>query len=265
MKKRLCFYWLISLFFIQHVEAKEASNISNPVVAHRGAWKALDLPQNSIASLQNAIELKCRGSEFDVRMTADDSLVVVHDPHHNQLLVDKTNYEDLVKFKLSNGESLPTLREYILAGTQTEHRTRLVCEIKSSEIGQERSLQTAEKVVKLIEELGVEGRVDFISFDYDVLKKIIELKPNAITFYLEGDKSPSQLKADGIAGLDYHFSVFKQHSHWIKEAKDNKLLLNAWTVNNAEDMDWLLANKFDLITTDEPELLFIRLAGIISQ
>jgi glycerophosphoryl diester phosphodiesterase len=32
--------------------------------------------------------------------------------------------------------------------------------------------------------------------------------------------------------------------------------LNVWTVNNKEDMQWLIDNKFDYITTNEPELLF---------
>ncbi|HQG57143.1 MAG TPA: glycerophosphodiester phosphodiesterase family protein, partial [Bacteroidales bacterium] len=45
------------------------------VIAHRGAWKKNGHPQNSIASLRNAIELKVDGSEFDVRITSDDSLV----------------------------------------------------------------------------------------------------------------------------------------------------------------------------------------------
>ena len=53
----------------------------NPVIAHRGAWKKNGLPQNSIASLRQAIALEWGGSEFDVRMTADDSLIINHDRH----------------------------------------------------------------------------------------------------------------------------------------------------------------------------------------
>lgn len=35
--------------------------------------------------------------------------------------------------------------------------------------------------------------------------------------------------------------------------------LNAWTVNSINDMDWLLLNQFNYITTDEPELLLERI------
>jgi len=56
-------------------------------------------------------------------------------------------------------------------------------------------------------------------------------------------------------GLDYHFSVFKKQPGWIGQAKKDKLKLNAWTVNDAEEMKLLLDQGFDFITTNEPELL----------
>lgn len=233
---------------------------NNSVVAHRGAWKKNGFPENSIASLKHAIELNCTGSEFDVRMTADDSLVINHDPHYNNLEIEKTTYANLVKFKLTNGEKLPTLREYIKAGMENNNSTRLVCEIKPSEISKERGQIIATKVVQLFKELDAEQMVAFISFDYEILKKIRVLNPTVSTQYLEGNKSPEQLKADGISGLDCHFSVFKNHPEWIESAKNNNITLNAWTVNDAVDMDWLLANNFDFITTNEPELLLERIA-----
>lgn len=232
---------------------------NNPVIAHRGAWKKNNLPENSIAALQQAIAIKCAGSEFDVRMTADDSLVVNHDPHYNTLEIEKTSYADLSTFKLSNGEKLPTLKEYILAGIENNNATRLVCEIKPSGISKERGIRIAAKTVQLIQELKAKEMVVYISFDYAILKKIMELNPKASTQYLEDDKSFEQLKKDGISGADYHFSSFKNHPERIKEAKKNNLILNAWTVNNAADMDWLILNGFNFITTNEPELLFERI------
>lgn len=235
---------------------------ANPVIAHRGAWKKNNLPQNSIASLRKAIELKCTGSEFDIRMTADDSLIINHDPHYNKLPVEETNYADLLAFKLSNGEKLPTLREYILAGSKNNNSTRLVCEIKPSEISKERGRIIAAKVVQLVHELKADKRVVYISFDYDILKKIMEVDPKASTQYLQGNKDPEQLNTDGITGADYHFSAFRRHPEWISISKKNNRILNAWTVNGAEDMDWLLANEFDFITTDEPELLLERIKSV---
>ena len=228
----------------------------NPVVAHRGAFKKNGFPENSIAALKEALRLKCTGSEFDVRMSADDTLLINHDPDHHKLDIEKKSYADLAKIPLANGETLPTLRQYLLTGLSGNRHTRLVVEIKPSEISKERGKLIAAKTVGLVNELRAEAMVVYISFDYDILKKIIELNPAAQTQYLNGDKTPEQLKTDGISGADYHISVFKKNPAWIEEARQNKIILNAWTVNDKQDMQWLLEKKFDFITTNEPELLF---------
>ncbi|WP_235832346.1 glycerophosphodiester phosphodiesterase family protein [Flavobacterium zhairuonense] len=227
----------------------------NAIVAHRGAWKKNNLPENSIASLRHAIDLKLPGSEFDVWRTADDSLVINHDAHFNKLLIEQTNYADLIKFKLSNGEKLPTLYEYISEGIKNNKHTLLVCEIKPSEISKERGQKTAVMAVEVIKKLKADKKTCYISFDYDILKQIRAIDSKTSLQYLEGNKSPIEVKADKINGVDYHYSVFQKHPEWIQEAKDNKIILNAWTVNDAKDMDWIIAQKFNYITTNEPELL----------
>ncbi|WP_264523600.1 glycerophosphodiester phosphodiesterase family protein [Flavobacterium sp. N502536] len=231
----------------------------NAIVAHRGAWKKNNLPENSIAALRHAIDLKLPGSEFDVWRTADDSLVINHDAHYNKLLIEETNYADLIKFKLSNGEKLPTLYEYIAEGKRNNKHTLLVCEIKPSEISKERGRKTALKAVETINKLKADKSTCYISFDYEILKQIREVDSRASLQYLEGNKSPKEVKADHINGVDYHYSVFKKHPEWIKEAKAYNVILNAWTVNETADMDWIIDHKFNYITTNEPELLKQRI------
>lgn len=231
----------------------------NGIVAHRGAWKKNNLPENSIASLRHAIDLKLTGSEFDVWRTADDSLVINHDAHYNKLLIEETNYADLIKYKLSNGEKLPTLHEYITEGKKNNKHTLLVCEIKPSEISKERGKETAVKAVQTIKKLNADKITSYISFDYEILKQIRQIDPVTSLQYLEGNKSPATVKSDHITGVDFHYSVFQKHPEWIQEAKDNKITLNVWTVNDAEVMDWIIKNKFDYITTNEPELLNQRI------
>jgi beta-glucanase (GH16 family) len=90
------------------------------------------------------------------------------------------------------------------------------------------------------------------------LKEITKISKTK-TQYLGGNLSPNEIKSDGINGVDYHIKVFKDHPQWIVSAKEKGIILNAWTVNKTEDIDWFLANEFDYITTDEPELLFERI------
>lgn len=227
----------------------------NSVIAHRGAWKKLGLPQNSVASLKQAIALGCIGSEFDVWMTADGQLVVNHDQEFGGLDIERTNYKDLLLHKLSNGEQIPTLEEYIRAGMENNPNTRLVCEIKPSEISKARGVSIAEETVKLIRSLKAASRVDYISFDFEILKKIKELEPEAQVQFLNGNKSPKAIKKAGMEGINYNNKVFKILPKWVKQAKKEGIILNTWTVNDSEMMDWFLKKEFDFITTDEPELL----------
>lgn len=270
MKKVFLYITMVSVMSacssVKKIAGSDQSSFApNPVVAHRGAWKAKQLPENSIASLREAIALKCTGSEFDIHRTADDSLVINHDAAFFKLPIEKTDYATLVQNKLSNGEKLPTLREYLLAGLQDNTSTRLILEIKPSSVSKDRGQETATRVVKLVQELKAQPMVAYISFDYDILKKVLQLDPRAHVQYLEANQPPAQVKADKMGGIDYHFSAFQKHPEWIKEAKNNKLVLNAWTVNDAETMDWLLKNDFEMITTNEPELLMQRFALLKSK
>lgn len=232
----------------------------NPVIAHRGAWKEAGLPQNSIASLNHAIALGCHGSEFDVHLTKDDSLVVNHDRDFYGLVIEASTYQELLAKKHPNGESIPTVREYLTAGMK-QNKTKLIYELKTSSLGKARSLELARQSVALVKAMGARPWVEYICFDYDVGKMILETDPQAKVAYLNGDVAPLQAKEDGYSGLDYHYNMYKEHPRWIKEAHGMGLTINAWTVNQEEEMMHLLDQGVEYITTDAPELLMEVVAG----
>ena len=53
--------------------------------------------------------------------------------------------------------------------------------------------------------------------------------------------------------------VIKKHPEWIKEAHDLGLKVNVWTVDETEEMKWLIEQKVDFITTNEPVVLLEEL------
>lgn len=228
---------------------------SNPVIAHRGAWKKQSLPQNSIASLKEAIRLGCAATEFDVHLTKDDILVVNHDNTFQGIEIATATYEELLALSLSNGEKIPTAEAFLREGMR-QKETKLVFELKSSPLGEERTKDAAFYAVDLVKRMGAEEYVEYILFSYEGAKKIIELDPTAKVSYLLGDVAPQQVKKDGFYGIDYHFRIFRENPTWIEEAKRLGLVVNVWTVNTAEEMQHLLDQQVDFITTDEPELLF---------
>jgi glycerophosphoryl diester phosphodiesterase len=226
----------------------------NKVIAHRGAWKNTGAPENSIAALNHAVRLGCEGSEFDVRMSADSLPVINHDPSIQGVSIAKTRAEELLKLKLANGETLPTLEDYLKAGMM-QNKTKLILEIKPSELGKENSIAASRKIVTLVEKLNAQAWVDYISFDYDVCKEVMKLAPYAKVAYLNGDKTPADLVSDNFFGLDYHYNVLQKNPSWVQDAKSNKLTINVWTVNEKSMMEELLEKNVDFITTNEPELL----------
>lgn len=234
---------------------EKSSFNNNVVVAHRGAWKTNHLPENSIASLKEAIRIGCTGSEFDVHLTADDSLVVCHDDSYQGMVIEKSTFAQLATKSLANGERIPTLREYLTTG-QSQNKTRLVLEIKKSIINDNRTLVLTQKCVDLVRDLKAQNLIVYISFDYPACLKVRELDKNANIQYLTGDIAPDKIKTDKLNGIDYHFSIYQKHPEWIEEARKLKLDLNVWTVNKKEDLQFFLDKKFDFITTNEPELLF---------
>ncbi len=226
----------------------------NPVISHRGAWKKAGLPKNSLASLKEAIRLGTHGSEFDVHLTQDDTLVVNHDDDFFGIDIETATYGELLSKKLPNGEHIPTVEEYLRAG-MNQNGTKLIYEIKTSTQGEERSLKLTRKSVELVKNLNAQKWVEYICFDFNVGKLVHELDPDAQVAYLKGDKSPEEAKKAGYTGLDYHYSVYDEHPDWINKAHDLGLTINAWTVDKPEVMKNLLDQQVEYITTNEPQML----------
>lgn len=193
---KLSLLFLLCVLMAVPVSAKRKTK----VIAHRGYWKTEGSAQNSIRSLERANEIKVYGSEFDVHLTADNVPVVYHDRKIEGKDIQTASYAELKDLKLSNGETLPTLEQYL-----------------------------------------------------DRAKELHRLSPKTPVYYLNGDLSPKQLKELGFAGLDYNYKVMQKHPEWFAEAKDLKLKINVWTVNDPQVMEEMIEKRVDFLTTDYPE------------
>ena len=241
---------LLGLAMISGVYAES----SVKTVAHRGYWNCEGSAENSLTSLQRAYDAGCWGSELDIWLTADGKLVVNHDPKTlDGLVIEKTDFETVTKSKLKNGETIPSLETYLKAGKELKPMI-LVLELKTQSTP-ERNREIAQKVVAMVKAMEMEEQVEYIAFSNLVGTELIRLAPNAKVAYLEGDKTPAQLKELGYTGLDYHLGVLKEHDNWIREAHELGLTVNVWTVNKADDLQYFIDHKADFITTNEPALL----------
>lgn len=219
------------------------------VIAHRGYWQSRGSAQNSIAALIRADEIKAYAAEFDVHLTADDILVVNHDPAIEGFEIQKSAYTALKDLVLPNGEKIPTAREYLEAARRTQ--LKLVFELKPHATP-ERNREAAQISVELVKEKKLLPRTEFITFNLDAGKELIRLAPEADVYYLNGELSPKELKELGFAGLDYHYDVMRKNPQWFKEAKALGLGINVWTVNDTALIGEMTDAGADFITTDVP-------------
>ena len=184
----------------------------NIVIAHRGYWNTPGAFENSIKAIDNAMNFGIYGSEFDINFTADDSIVVVHGSKHpvvKDLVIQESTFDKVRNTLLGNGEKVPTLREYLLAG-KSDPSTQLILEIKKHPTP-ERENEIVAKTMAMVEELGLEKRVEYISFSWNICEQIRKADRKAVVYYLNGEKSPAELKKAGMNGLDYSLKVIKKH------------------------------------------------------
>lgn len=225
------------------------------VIAHRGYWTAPESAQNSIASFTKADAVGVFGSEIDVWLTADNKLIVNHDRVYKDTDINMENAtaKQITAIKLPNGENIPTLDEYLkLVASKPD--TRLILEMKSLSDYNREDL-AAEKIVKALKKYKVLDRTDIIAFSINACMAFKKLVPDTKIYYLNGDLPPKSIKKLGLAGIDYSMKVLRAHPEWVKQAHDQGLEVNVWTVDSEEDMKYFIGLGVDYITTDYPERL----------
>ena len=122
------------------------------VIAHRGYWKTAGSAQNSITALQKADSIHCYGSEFDVWLTKDNKLVINHDPVYKMKYMEYSKGDALTGLKLSNGENLPSLEQYLEAGKKCN--TKLILELKALN-SKKRETKAVQEILALVTKMGL--------------------------------------------------------------------------------------------------------------
>jgi glycerophosphoryl diester phosphodiesterase len=240
----------LDIGFVTWEVVPELPAVNAQVIAHRGYWNTAGSAQNSIASLRKAQELGVYGSEFDVWITTDGVVVLNHDATISGIRIDAVTYDQLKNITLSNGEKMPLLEDYFEQGKKYPS-TRLVLEIKTHSSTEKNNAVVA-AVVNKVRNAGMTDQVEYIAFDFNICRKLIELQPDAVVAYLNGDKSPQALKDVGINGIDYTQSVLTAHPEWVAQAHQLNMTVNVWTVNSEADLVKVINLGVDYITTDNP-------------
>jgi glycerophosphoryl diester phosphodiesterase len=146
------------------------------IIAHRGG--SANAPENTLAAFRNAITQGVDWLEFDVQMTKDGALVVIHDE-----TVDRTTdgtgavrdltLEQIRSLDAGQGEKVPTFEEVLeLAKT---NGVKILPETKSAHLypGVE------EKMLQSLQQANYLDQTVIQSFEADSLEKLAHLNPQA--------------------------------------------------------------------------------------
>lgn len=225
------------------------------IIAHRGYHTVNGAAQNSIASFTAAQKEAYYGSEADFYITKDGIVVSNHDTTIGGKKIEDSVYADIKDEKLSNGETLPTLKDYLDKLKASASKTRLILEIKTHSTD-ERNKRAVDTIVEQVDKAGLASKVNYIAFSYYVCTQLAGkgLPAGSTIAYLNGDKAPGTLD-NGINCIDYAMKPLRDNPSWIQQAHDAGIKVNVWTVNSRQDMLDFIAKGVDYITTDNPHTL----------
>lgn len=217
--------------------------MSTLIFGHRGI--PAKFPENSMQGFRYAIEHNVEGLEFDVNLTRDRLPVIMHDETIDRTTDGKGricdyDYDQLKTFKLSNGESIPTLYEFLELVRNVDVILNL--EFKTDKIHDE----GIEKIVlKQVSQAYLRHPVIYSSFNLASLKICQELDDSQNYCFLTGHTvhDPLQfMKQEHLNGLHLHHAQAEQG-----------LIERIWTVNSEKQMIKLFSQDVDGIFTDDFE------------
>ncbi|NLR10380.1 MULTISPECIES: glycerophosphodiester phosphodiesterase family protein [Lactobacillaceae] len=182
--------------------------LTTTVFGHRGY--PTRFPENSLAGFRYALDQGIEGLEFDVHLTADQVPVIMHDERIDRTTdgsgrIDSYTFSQLRRFRLANGEPVPSLAE--LLKLVTDRDVQLNLELKTDKI-QHPGIEAI--VMCMVHATSLRRPVIFSSFHLPTLKNCQVIAPNESYCWLT-DKpvaQPADLVArEHLSGL--HLSHFQ--------------------------------------------------------
>lgn len=193
------------------------------IIGHRGA-AGLEL-ENTLASIRRAIELGVDGVEIDVRMTADNQLVLCHDPDlsrvsQSRLKVAGATLNELRSIKLHNGAVIPTLSEAL----ECLNDTWTIIEVKDS--------RCLDALLRIIADYP-QACLTIASFDHNFARDLEKNRPDLPVFLAERTRGVDIIRIirhAGADGMDLNAWLLNPLTYWL--AKRHQLKIMVYTINH---------------------------------
>lgn len=212
------------------------------VVAHRGCVREFGNPDNSMAALQKAIDLKLYASECDIYITKDDKVVVCHDADFHDLIIMNATYDELrAAGTLSNGEELPLLEDYIdkvLKGGVT----RLWVDIKTVSDkygGYEWSVKAGKAAAEIVRQKKAKNFVGFFAGSIPVFNEVFDSVGDDWEFsHCHFIYTPDQFVSQNIKWGHFNIAETGLDSDLVKRYQDKNIRVSIYNFDTDEQIAW---------------------------
>ena len=226
---------------------------------HRGASGYY--PENTLPSFQAAADMKADGIELDIHLTKDGEIVVCHDEMLDRtsnatgLLCERTlaelkELDFSYTFKDMGPVQIPTMKEVF----ELIRPTDLIINIE---------LKTGcldypgieEKILQLTEEMGMEDRVIYSSFNHYSIMKLKKLCPSARTAFLFGDGMIDMPLYCAEHHVDAIHPVYfdLRYPDFMKQCRENGLDVNVWYADTKDFVQTCAKMGVDTVITNYPD------------
>ena len=222
------------------------------VIGHRGA--AGHEVENTIASIDKAISFGVDAVEVDVFLCKSGELVVFHDENLSRLtnsnaFIESLTIDSIKKIDVLNNHKIPTLEEVIKF---INERVHLNIELKG--------LNTAKPTYELLQSLFLDKqqlikKISISSFNWEELDIIYDLDKDIPIAVLTEKKSIemaiNQAKKINAKAINIDYKLLNRKV--VKKIKSENLIINAWTVNEINQIKRIINLGVDGIITDFPD------------
>lgn len=255
--------------------------------AHRGA--SGEAPENTMEAFRLGVEAGAGGLELDVHLTSDGNIVVIHDPTVDRTtsgtgpvaemtLDELTTLDAGYDFSPDRGDTFPyrgrNVRVPTLAEVLREFPGVAVnIDIKANSPGIE------ESVLGLLRSTGAEKRALVVSSRYGAVRRFRRISGGGIStgasrwetgiFYLFSRLHLERLLLPAYDALQVpprHRGIALVTRRFVEAAHARGVRVDAWTIDEADEMRLLLELGVDVIMTNTPgtlaEVLRRRAPGV---
>ncbi len=226
---------------------------------HRGFSGAY--PENTMLAFQKALDAGCEGMEFDVHLTKDNQLVIIHDEAIDRTsgqhgLVKDMTYDELCQVDFSYKwkgqvpfQRIPTLREYFELVKDRDILSNI--ELKTG-VYEYPGIEQA--VYDLIAEYGLEDRIIISSFNHHSVLRMKELAPTLPCGFL----SETWILDVGTYVSSHQVEAYHPQFHMLTpeetaNLKSHNVQINTWTVNEEADIQHMIDIQADGIISNYPD------------